>query len=138
MRILTPENAAFSPSGSGGSLVLAATYELVESVNADFGPTTATFFAPSDGLYIWALFSQTTIAAGAGNLTVSLYQPLQAVFTVQSVSDLSVVGGAGYDGATANQPVLAMYGDMVIDRTVSALAAGPATYRITAAAYRLC
>ena len=137
MTILTPENAAFSPSGSGGSLPLAAQYELVETVNADFGPTADAWFVPTDGLYIWGLFIQTISPAGAGTLTVNFKQG--AAISTGSSIDVSLTGlPNGYGGLFYTPFVLAVDGQATIERTLAGLAAGPVTYRITASAYKLC
>lgn len=144
MRIVTPQNAAFLPDGSGGSgggggLPLTASYGLIETVNADFGPTFVDFFVPSSGLYLFGLYTETVAAAAGGSLSVSIDQPGGPISITSVIGlDLTVIGiGGGYLGNFNIIPVLATYGVIQISRQVTGLA-GSATYRITAAAYKLC
>lgn len=143
MRIATPQNAAFLPDGSGAGggsgLPLVATYELVETVNADFGPTTANIFVPENGLYLIAAFSETVTAAAAGQLDVTVDQPgapLAIIFYSLSLTVAGLIGG--YNGVQNIIPVQSTYGVITISRTVTGLAGGPTTYRITAVAYKIC
>lgn len=140
MRILTPSNSAFTPSGQAGSLPLTATYELTETVNADFGPTVVTMFTPPiDGNYLVAVFAQTISPAGAGTLDVDIDQP-GGPFSIISVSglNLATTGSGGFLNNFIFFPILTAYGDVTISRQVAGLGGGPVTYRITAAAYRVC
>lgn len=142
MRIVTPQNAAFLPDGSGGgnpSLPRSDFYELVETVNADFGPTLVDLFVPSSGQYLFAVYAETQVAAGAGTLNLSIDQPGGPIAIATLSIDLAVIGiGGGYNGNFNIIPVQSTYGVIQISRTVTGLAAGPTTYRITAAAYKLC
>lgn len=76
MRILTPDNAAFSPSGissASGTVVWSITTDATAVGNSSSGPT-AIYTVPTDGLYALYAFVETynQVAMAAGSVTAQL------------------------------------------------------------------
>lgn len=76
MRVVTPQNAAFSPDGSGGGSTpqIATSRRIATSISADgsFGPGEIGPL-PLTGPYLLSLFIQvTSTAAAAGTITLTL------------------------------------------------------------------
>lgn len=142
MRIITPQDAAFNPSGSSNGFSVAATFELNETVNADFGPTLTNLYNQNvDGNFATSLFLQTTAVAGAGTLTVTMVQSGGVGTIITTSCDLSVdgltnLGGVGTQSQFSGA-VISAGGIWQISRQVAGLAAGPASYKIKAVVYLL-
>lgn len=141
MRIVTPENAAFQPSGIGGGgfsgMPLLASYSLTEDVNADFGPITVPLFTPPDGSYFWAAFVKTNVASAGGSITITLEQP-GSLSTINMVGSLSIVGLAGSAHISViNSPLFAADGIFNVVREVTGFAGGPANYSVYVNMYLL-
>lgn len=129
MRIVTPQNAAFDPSGGGSDGVIQ--YQLSETVNADFGPTDDLWFTPTvDGVYSIAAFIICTASDVSGALDTQINQP-GGVGLLAPLTPLGLIPVGNYAGIASYWSVFLVAGGAVyLRRQVAGLAAS-ASYRIS-------
>jgi len=138
MRILTPNTAAFTPTGITSGLPLVAEWSITEDVSGDFGPLTVNIFTPDDGFYLVAVMVKTNTAGGGGSIVISPSQPGSGAFGGSSVTGNLASAGAG--GAQANDSTGMMFaagGVFSVDREVTLYAAGPSNYSAYVKVYKM-
>lgn len=135
MRTLTPQNAAFQPSGitPTSGLPIASKYTLTEDVNGDFAPISAPFYTPNDGVYIWTILVKVNTASAAGNLSITVTQPLSGTTLVLGVN----LATLGLTATTQNFTIDSAGGIINVEREVTGFAGGPANYTVWVTAFIL-
>lgn len=137
MQILTPENAAFLPSGSGSNLIVSANYSFEETAVADFGPIYDNLIVPQDGNYIFATYMKILASDDPnGTFVINIWNPLLATSLSSFNLTPSVAGGFG--GAFVSNAISSADGVIQVGRQLSGFLGTSITYRVTASAIRLC
>lgn len=137
MRIITPENAAMTPSGAGANPILAATYEFEDTVSGDFAFIYDDFLLPQDGTYLLNLYIKIILSDSAsGTLSTRVYNPFLATVLVTAAQNPADTGF--FNGNSLYSPVSSDNGVLQVGRELSGFAGSSVTYRITASAFRLC
>lgn len=134
MRIVTPSDAAFLPSGGTfepGRVV--ASYINTYVATGNLAPTTETFFVPVDGQYAFGYWIETLSPSTTGTLTVTVDQLAIPSTYITAAIDLSVdgttlAGGAGRTSSYATAILLAAGGAMTLSREVTLFTGVSATY----------
>lgn len=138
MRILTPENSAFTPDGQypGQGMVLAARYSITEDVAADFGPITVPMFTPPDGFYMWTAFVKTNVASTTGNIVITIEQPGSGV-TAGMTGNLAIIGQGGHADIFTTDSLFSADGIFNVIREVTGFSGTPANYSAYVNMYKL-
>lgn len=124
MRIITPQNSAFTPSTGGQD----GTYTFSATASGDYAPVDDTFFTPSvNGLYQFSVFAENT---DGGATTGALEWEIVQGVTVLATGSFGIFGNTPIQlGSSADGTALGGVA-VVFRRSVTGYSGGNSNYRI--------